>query len=181
MTNLEIFESGLHCNGELKNVIDLCEDFGNYCFIGGLALNAYCEPVFTADADIVLTVDEKTLKLVREKLKQLGFKTKLHKYWLSARKKDSNLQIQITRDHEYSDFPRKAVRKYIFGIPAMVADVIDLTKGKLMAFQSKDRSEAKKTKDRLDLIRLGVAYYDQLKNMLPEDILIAVNKDLKIK
>ena len=181
MTNLQIFESGLHCDGELESVIKLCEAHGNYCVIGGLALNAYCEPVFTADADIVLAVDIDKLKLFRESLKELGFKTKLHRYWLSARQKDSNLQIQITRDKQYSDFPEKAVKKDIFGIPAMVASIEDLTKGKLLAFNSAERSEAKKTKDKLDLIRLGVAYFEQVYNMLPDDILIAVKKDLKRK
>ena len=177
MTNLQIFESGLRSDGELAAVINLLESIGNYCFIGGLALNAYCEPVFTADADIVLAVDNKQLSEFREQLKSLGFKTKLHKYWLSAYKKASHLQIQITKDERYRNFPLNAKSRDIFGLPAKVASVKDLTKGKLMAYNSPERSEVKRAKDRLDLIRLGVAF-SEIHNMLPEDILKLVKKDI---
>jgi len=179
MTNLQIFELGLHCNGELKSVIELCEQSGDYCIISDLAVNAYCEPVFTADADIVLSVDNDKLKHFREGLKKLGFKTKLHKYWLSAKKKESSLHIQITRDKQYKNFPSNAEKKELFGIPAMIASIEDLTKGKLLAYLSTKRSEAKKTKDKLDLIRLGVAYFDKVHSILPDDILIAVKKDMQ--
>lgn len=178
MTNLQIFESGMNCDGELGEVLHLCEECGDYCLIGGLALNAYCEPVFTADADIVLSVDDVKLAEFREGLKKLGFKTKLHKHWLSARKRDSGLQIQVTRDESYNDFPVRACEKDVFGIPAMVASIEDLTTGKLLAYQSPERSEAKKAKDRLDLIRLGVGYFDKVSALLPDDVRKAVEKDL---
>ena len=180
MTDLNIFESGLNCTDELAQVLALCERTGQYCLIGGLALNVYCEPVFTADADIVLSVDADKLLYFREELKQIGFKTKLHRYWLSANKKSSSLQIQITRDARYGEFPQNAVRKDIFGISAMVASIEDLTKGKLMAYASADRSETKKAKDRLDLIRIGVKYYEKVCEMLPEEVLAAVRKDLNM-
>ena len=178
MTNLQIFESGLCSDGELGDVIKLLESVGNYCFIGGLALNAYCDPVFTADADIVLAVNNEQLSEFREQLKSLGFKTKLHKYWLSAHKKSSHLQIQITRDERYMDFPLNAENRDIFGLPAKVASVKDLTKGKLMAYNSPERSEVKKAKDRLDLIRLGIAF-SEIRNMLPDEILVLVKKDMQ--
>jgi hypothetical protein len=178
MTNLQIFESGLNSNGELEQVIRLCENCGDYCLIGGLAVNAYCEPVFTADADIVLAVEDERLNVFREGLKKLGFKTNLHKYWLLARRKDSGLRIQVTRDEIYNDFPVRARKMEVFGISAMVASVEDLVKGKLMAYLSKEWSEAKKAKDRLDLIRLGVGYFDRVGDLLPEDVRQAVEKDL---
>jgi hypothetical protein len=61
----------------------------------------------------------------------------------------------------------------------MVASVEDLTKGKLLAYQSPERSEAKKAKDRLDLIRLGVGYFDKVSALLPDDVRKAVEKDLR--
>jgi hypothetical protein len=39
---------------EFERIIRVCESFGPYCLIGGLAVNCYVEPVYTLDADIVV-------------------------------------------------------------------------------------------------------------------------------
>ena len=44
--------------------------------------------------------------------------------------------LQITRDERYRNFPLNAESRDIFGLPAKVASVKDLTKDKLMAYNS---------------------------------------------
>jgi len=39
---------------DFHRLIDVCESFGPYCLIGGLAVNCYVEPVYTLDAAIVV-------------------------------------------------------------------------------------------------------------------------------
>jgi hypothetical protein len=40
---------------DFAQLISACESFGPYCLIGGLAVNCYVEPVYTLDADLVVT------------------------------------------------------------------------------------------------------------------------------
>jgi len=39
---------------DFASVIQVCDQHGPYCLIGGLAVNCYVEPVYTMDADIVV-------------------------------------------------------------------------------------------------------------------------------
>ena len=53
----------------IQEVLSLLKDNHiEYCIIGGLAVNAFVEPVVSLDLDIVVTVDaiEKLIELIRE-------------------------------------------------------------------------------------------------------------------
>ena len=59
MTAAELFESitngGMSDFGQVLAVLRECE--GSWCLIGGLAVNCYVAPVYTADADFVVATD----------------------------------------------------------------------------------------------------------------------------
>jgi hypothetical protein len=40
---------------DFARLIKACDSFGPYCLIGGLAVNCYVEPVYSLDADIVVS------------------------------------------------------------------------------------------------------------------------------
>jgi hypothetical protein len=56
MTAREIHDLALRGGGnDFQATVELLERLGEpWCLIGGLAVNVYCEPVYTADADFVI-------------------------------------------------------------------------------------------------------------------------------
>jgi hypothetical protein len=60
---------------EFARLIAVCESFGPYCLIGGLAVNCYVEPVYTLDADLVAVAAN--LPHLTARLAELGFKTEV--------------------------------------------------------------------------------------------------------
>ena len=56
MTAAEAYELITHGGAsDFARVIVACESFAPYCLIGGLAVNCYVDPVYTLDADLVVT------------------------------------------------------------------------------------------------------------------------------
>ena len=56
---------------DLQVVLAMCERHGDYCVIGGLAVNTYARPVYTMDADLVIAAGK--LPLIRQELLAAGF------------------------------------------------------------------------------------------------------------
>src|SRR6266478_6399607 len=55
MTAVEAYELTTRGGAtDFARLITMCEAFGPYCLIGGLAVNSYVEPVYTLDADLVV-------------------------------------------------------------------------------------------------------------------------------
>jgi hypothetical protein len=73
MTAREIYDLALRSGGgDFQAVTELLERLGEpWCLIGGLAVNVYCEPIYTADADFVVIASQ--LDLVCAELAGLGF------------------------------------------------------------------------------------------------------------
>ncbi len=134
---------------DFARLIKACESFGPYCLIGGLAVNCYVEPVYTLDADIVLT--------------------QRHAHAMKDWVPRSDLRIQFTTDERYQDFLDRAVESEVLGIRVWIANLQDVTQGKLWAYSDPQRRLSKRKKDELDLIRLAEAH-PELKAKYPSEL-----------
>ncbi|HBY60910.1 MAG TPA: hypothetical protein DEH78_13895 [Solibacterales bacterium] len=140
--------------GDFARLIEICESSGDYCLIGGLAVNCYVEPVYTLDADLVVVG---------------GLLHAVHAHSVNAVAPDSQLRIQFTIDERYQPFVHRARRAEVLGVDVRVASLEDVTQGKLWAYGDPKRRLSKRKKDERDLIRLAEAY-PQLVAMYPPDL-----------
>jgi hypothetical protein len=124
---------------DFARLIEICQSFGSYCLIGGLAVNCYVEPVYTLDADIVVKTEE-------------------HRHSVSALAPASQLRIQFTTDERYQAFLPRCIEAEVLGLRVKVASLEDVAQGKLWAYGDPQRRLSKRKKDELDLIRLAEAY-----------------------
>lgn len=143
-------------SSDFARAIAVCESFGPYCLIGGLAVNCYVEPVYTLDADFVMIAEH--LPHVTAELAARGFQTEVHRHSVNATSPGSELRIQFTTDERYQGFPGRSVRATVLGIPVKIASLEDVTQGKLWAYGDPARRLSKRKKDELDLIRLAEAH-----------------------
>jgi len=116
------------------HIIGVSEALGDYCLLGGLAVNCNVEPVYTLDA-----------KFVASSIPILPART-------------SKLRIQLTTDKRYQDFLPRAVYAEVLGVRAKVASLEDVARGKLWAYSDPQRRLSRRKKDEQDLIRRAKAY-----------------------
>ena len=112
----------------------------DYCVIGGLAVNAYAEPVASLDLDIVLAIKdtEKLLSLIKN-----VFRIDKFKHSINLKHPDSDLRIQLQTDERYLSFITNASEKKIFGYTMKVAVLEDVLKEKYGLIQMKKEEKAK--------------------------------------
>src|SRR5215472_11091790 len=147
MTAVEVYELTTHGGAtDFACLITACESHAPYCLICGLAVNCYVEPVYTVDADIVLSAAS-----------------------LPAVAPGSSLRIQFTTDERYQAFPTRSIEAEVLGIRTRVACLQDVPQGKLWAYTDPSRRLSKRKKDELDLIRLAEAY-PELKSLYPVEL-----------
>lgn len=150
MTTAEAYELTTRGSAtDFARLIKACESIGPYCLIGGLAVNCYVEPVYTLDADIVLT--QQPARATND--------------WAPR----SDLRIQFITDERYQDFLDRSVESEVLGISVRIASLQDVTQGKLWAYGDPQRRLSKRKKDELDLIRLAEAH-PELKANYPSDL-----------
>jgi hypothetical protein len=152
---------------DLQAVLAICRRHGDYCVIGGLAVNTYVRPVYTMDADLVLAADK--LAAMTADLRAAGFEVQEEAWSLNAQKPGSDLRIQFTKDPRYQPFLRAAVPAKVLGCDARVASLPDLVTGKLLAWGDPQRRLSKRKKDEADLIRLAEDY-PEVRALLPEEL-----------
>lgn len=152
---------------DLSDAIAILRRECKFCLIGGLAVNCYVEAVFTLDADFVVAIED-TAKLVDE-FKKSGFNVMGKKHSLNITRPGSQVRIQITKDDRYLDFPSRAEEGEVLGEILPVACLKDLIQGKIWAYEDPDRRASKREKDRLDLIRIGLKYQEQI-SIFPDEI-----------
>jgi len=138
-----------------------------YCVIGGLAVNAYVDPVVTLDLDVVFAADDLT-RVRRSLATRFDCETFAHSVNVSA--PDSDLRVQIQTDPRYTAFVDRAVEREVLGVILPVASVDDVLQGKLWAFEDAARRPSKRQKDLADISRLVEAYPD-LRHRLPQAVL----------
>jgi hypothetical protein len=158
-----------------KDILQLLLDKLNeleidYCVIGGLAVNAYAEPV--ASLDIVFTLND--IDKFLEKTKELFSITKF-KHSINFSHTDSDLRIQVQTDNRYQPFIERAVEKNVLGYRMKVANLEDVLKGKFWAYMDKQRRKSKRQKDLADIMRLTETH-PHLIDLLPDEIKTIMSK-----
>ena len=156
MTAAEIYESvtngGASDFAELVTVLNRNKP---WCLIGGLAVNCYVEPVYTVDVDLVVVAAN--LEQIGQELEAAGFRL------------SSELNVQFTTDARYQDFLAGATERQVLGLAVPVASLQEIVRGKVWAWQDKERRSTKRKKDELDLMRIAEAH-PKLRGLIPAEI-----------
>ncbi len=122
-----------------------------FCVIGGLAVNAYTEPVVSLDLDIVISsVQVPKLPSVLPR----SAKTKSFAHSLNIEFSGSDVRIQVQTDERYQPFLRRSRKKSVLGYEMPVAHVKDVLQGKIWAATDESRRASKRQKDLADILRL---------------------------
>ena len=158
-------------NGEtdlLQVLLDvLDETAATHCVIGGLAVNAYAEPVVSLDLDLVVATDR--VEDVAEAAAARGLKVERFPHSVNLSSPGSDLRIQLQTDPRYQAFLPRAAPHTVLGYPLRVAAVEDVLQGKLWAYGDKTRRPSKRQKDLADVARL-VESRPELAERLPEAV-----------
>lgn len=155
----------------VQQFLDLLNDLKiDYCVIGGLAVNAYVEPVVSLDLDLAVTV-EAIDRLVKAAGKH--FTIKKFPPSLNLKSAQSELRIQLQTDARYQAFIKNASLKNVMGYLMKVAALEDILLGKIWAYADSERRKSKRQKDLADILRL-VEAYPQLEERLPDSIKIQI-------
>jgi len=158
-------------NGKLDIIqmtLDLLTDTGSrYCLIGGLAVNAYVEPVVSLDLDIVVAVED--VETVTKAAGERGFAVEHFQHSINLTSKGSDLRIQLQMDPRYQGFITNAETQNVLGYEMKVAKLSDVLQGKAWAYMDKERRKSKRQKDLADILRIIEAYPD-LEKALPPNL-----------
>ena len=175
MTAEEVYESVTNGGAsDFALAVEVLDRFEPWCLIGGLAVNCYVEPVYTVDADFVVGSDH--LVGVQAALIESGFSLTTFPHSVNAKRPDSKLSVQLSTDLRYQDFLSQAARREVLGRTVPVASLEDLVRGKIWAWQDKERRLTKRKKDELDLIRIAEAY-PHLAGVMPAKIMQQLEGD----
>ena len=151
----------------LQQMLDLLNETKvDYCVIGGLAVNAYVEPVVSLDLDLVVVTE--AIENVLEAAEEIFHIEKFpHSVNLTSTKSD--LRIQLQTDPRYQTFiPRSSIRA-VMDYEMKVATVENVLQGKIWAYSDEQSRKSKRQKDLADIFRL-VESYPHLKDLLPEPL-----------
>ena len=158
-------------NGEvdvLQLLLDILEADGSpYCVIGGLAVNAYVEPVVSLDLDLVVIARdvEKICRIASEK----GLKVERFEHSINLGSPKSDLRIQLRTDPRFQEFITRVSSRNVIGYKMNVASLEDVLKGKIWAYLDESRRKSKRQKDLADIARL-VESYPALAAQLPPSV-----------
>lgn len=157
-------------NGEIDIIqllLTLLEETGcAYCVIGGLAVNAYAEPVVSLDLDVVVVLEQ--IDTLREAAKNKGMNVQEFEHSVNLSVKGSDLRIQLQTDPRYQDFILRSNVLEVLGYEMAVACLEDVLRGKIWAYSDKTRRKSKRQKDLSDIMRLVETHPDLERNLPPE-------------
>ncbi len=145
----------------------------SWCAIGGVAVNHWAEhPMVTQDVDLVVASEalDRTIAILEE----VGFEAERFE-WSVNFKGTSAVNVQISTEDSYKDFPSRAVPADVHGILLRVASLEDTLQGKMMAWSDSTRRQSKRIKDLADIARL-VEAHPQLWARLTDDLKKEIEK-----
>ena len=142
-----------------------------YCIIGGLAVNAYADPVVSLDLDIVIIA--RRLEELCVKAVEAGFTIERFEHSINLSSPKSDLRVQLQTDARYQEFISRSQRKNVLGYELMVATMEDVLKGKLWAYMDQARRKSKRQKDLADITRLVETHPDLLTG-LPDSVRVLI-------
>lgn len=152
----------------LDRVLKLLSDNAiRFCVIGGMAVNAYAEPLVSLDFDLVIA----HYQLGRfESLLASTFLVKRAARVIEVTLPDSSLRVNIQTDARYAGFVERAVNRPLMGFNLPVAAIEDVLQGKIWACQDATRRAVKRHKDLVDIERL-IETRPALRLQVPDEIL----------
>ncbi len=142
----------------LQIFLDAISNLGaDYCVIGGLAVNAYAEPVVSLDLDVVIAI--KDVESFCETASKY-FKIQHFTHSINLSSSESDLRFQLQTDSRYQEFIPRAKIHNVLGYDMKVADVKDVLKGKIWAYSDTERRMSKRQKDLADILRIVESFPD---------------------
>ena len=145
----------------------LAETGSRYCVIGGLAVNAYVDPVVSLDVDIVVAVED--AGAVANAAKDREMRVEYFEHSINISSHGSDLRIQLQTDPKYQVFIQRAEVREVLGYRMKVANLEDVLQGKVWAYVDKTRRRSKRQKDLSDILRI-IEAFPELENMLPRTL-----------
>ena len=150
----------------VQQVLDILgETRSSYCVIGGLAVNAYVEPVVSLDLDVVVGADG--VGSMTRSAQQRGLKVEQFEHSVNLSSPQSDLRVQVQTDPRYQAFIPKAAVKEVLGYHMRVASLEDVLQGKVWAYMDQTRRPSKRQKDLADIARLVEAYPELMDSLPP--------------
>lgn len=144
-----------------------------YCVIGGLAVNAYVEPVVSLDIDIVITL--KKVEAICRAAERRGLNVEPSQHSVKISSPQSDLRIQLQTDPRYQGFIPRAALRDLLGYKMYVASLDDVLLGKVWAYLDQARPKSKRQKDLTDIFRI-IEKYPPFKANLPPNIKEQIEK-----
>lgn len=138
-----------------------------WCAIGGIAVNHWAEqPMVTEDVDLVVTSDfvEHAISFLEKE----GFRSERFQSSVNF-KGHSAVNIQLSTEDFYRDFPSRSAPADVHGILMRVASLKNTLRGKIKAWSEPTRRQSKRIKDLADIARL-VEAHPLLWKQLPDDL-----------
>lgn len=152
----------------LQQFLSILRETGSrYSLIGGLAVNAYVEPVVSLDIDIVVAVDDIEAVINASKSHQLTVERFEHSINISG--PGSDLRIQVQTDIRYQGFLTNAMVRNILGYDLKVATLENVLQGKVWAYTDETRRRSKRQKDLADILRI-IEAFPELTAQLPPNL-----------
>ena len=149
----------------LQIFLDILEQTGaRYCVVGGLAVNAYVEPVVSLDLDVVVQVSH--IDRVCKNAADRGMEIEEFEHSINLSRRTSDLRIQLQTDARYQRFLPGAESRGILGYNLKVASLRDVLQGKIWAYQDEKRRKSKRQKDLTDIVRM-IESFPELEKDLP--------------
>jgi len=143
----------------LQMLLDILSETGSrYCVIGGLAVNAYVEPVVSLDVDIVVAGEG--VEAVAKAAAGRGLRIEHFEHSINISGSGSDLRIQVQTDRRYQGFMAAAEERDVLGYRMKVARLEDVLQGKVWAFSDPARRKSKRQKDLADIARIVEAFPD---------------------
>ena len=169
MTGKEFINSLANGKSDIiQMLLDILEGtHSRYCLIGGLAVNAYVEPVVSLDLDIVAAVED--VNAICSKATERGLRVERFEHSLNITSRDSDLRIQLQTDPRYQEFIAHAETREVLGYTMKVASLEDVLQGKLWAYMDKERRRSKRQKDLADILRM-IEAHPKLEAQLPQSL-----------
>jgi len=144
-----------------------------YCVVGGLAVNAYAEPVVSLDLDVVVVADR--LEEVCRDAEKRGLRVEHFEHSVNLTSRGSDLRVQFQTDHRYQAFLSRAGTRDVLGYRLSVAALEDVFRGKLWAYSDPTRRRSKRQKDLADILRL-LESNAALEKLVPPEIRSELDK-----
>jgi len=169
MTGKQFLNSVTNSQLDIVQVLlDILAETGTkYCVIGGLAVNAYVDPVVSLDIDVVVMVDD--VEATSAAAKGRGLKVEQFEHSVNMSSPGSDLRIQLRTDSRYQDFIPRAEIREVLGYRMSVAILEDVLQGKVWAYMDQTRRRSKRQKDLADILRI-IETYPQLGTKLPQSL-----------